>query len=128
MKRLFQFAPAFFYLLFLQANKYNDESRSAEIASFLFSVYLGILVLVILLILDYTDLSVFKNKEITVYILITVSVSCFIATITYFKYKKRYLKIHDAFAESRDYYKLIKQFALFNGLFFTIFILVGLIF
>ena len=128
MNDFVRFAHEIYYVLYLFAEKYNNKSTSKDLASFGLSIYIGLFVLMILLVIDVFTGQIFLNDMITKYILIGIPVVCYASSLLYFSYKKRYLIIYKEVSGSPKKKEiLIRQFAWFNIVLFLVFIMVSML-
>lgn len=92
MKKILKFTHSIYYILYIQAKKYNNEIISNDISSFVFSMYLLLFSLIILFILDFIFDCILQDNSVSKIIIISISGISLAISLIYFRYKKDILK------------------------------------
>lgn len=132
MWKLQKLIHSFFYIIFIQVRKYNNETRSKDIVIFILSIYLLIISLIMLLITEkYINRSIINiniNINKMVYLLISISSISYLVSFLYFTYKEKYREICKEFSnKSINIQKENRIFLVFNITLIFIFLIVSFV-
>ena len=95
---MLQLADKFFFIFYKQVKKYQTEERSKEIASFLVSIYLTIVFLIIYFLFRDVIRIPLLDRVSNKYVAIGIPILNYFICLLYFSYHKKYEKIDAKFS------------------------------
>lgn len=123
---MLQLADKFFFIFYKQVKKYQTEERSKEIASFLVSIYLTIVFLIIYFLFRDVIRIPLLDRVSNKYVAIGIPILNYFICLLYFSYHKKYEKIDAKFSVT-DRKKIKNLLLAFSICVFVVLILVAVL-
>lgn len=102
MSKVLALIHSFFYIIFSQARKYNNEIRSRDIAIFIMSIYLSVIGMIVLFFFENYFCKDLLRKSYWEYILMVMTILNYFVSFFYFTYKGKFYFIIESFSDNQN--------------------------